>query len=121
MNAELEKVLSCAAMNHGPGAREAVFGLHAAGLVETSIAEKLGVGIMEIQDATHQARLARPSIERRENRVTWELNRALLMKLEADPEPVIKCGLQNLTRMRQEHLAPFARGWVERTADRRPG
>lgn len=93
---------------------ETVFGLYAGGLSVDAISAKTGLSTSAVQDAIQDARTARPQIERRENRVTHELHRALVAKLTKDPGPVIECGLQNVERMLTRPRDPVSRRWVER-------
>jgi transposase len=104
-----QRMMQAASLRH-----EAIFGLHAAGLSVRSIASKIGCSPSVVQNAVRQARSSRPQIERRENRVTYELHRALAEKLERDPVPVVQCGLRNVDRMLLKQRDPLSRKWVER-------
>lgn len=94
--------------------QEAIFGLHATGMSIREIASKLGCSAAVIQHAVSQARAARPKIDRRENRVTFELHRAVAEHLEQNPSEVISKGMENIARMRSQNRDPLSRDWVDR-------
>jgi len=101
-------------MNHASKRQEAIFGLHASGMSIRAIAEQLGVSSAVVQKAISQARASRPKIERRENRVTYELHRAIAQRLDENPDEVISKGLDNVAQMRPRQRSSISKDWVSK-------
>lgn len=101
-----------AIMGHASRLQEAIFGLHASGMSIRAVAEQLGVSPAVVQNAISQARSSRPKIERRENRVTYELHRAIAQRLDENPYEVISKGLDNVAQMRPRQRSSISKGWV---------
>lgn len=63
----------------------------------------------------------RPRVEvinnRREERVTMELHRALAIKLQIDPQAVLGVVPDNLSRLRARLSSPIGQQWVNRWAE----
>lgn len=93
---------------------EAIFGLHATGLSIRAIAQKLDCSPSVVQVAVKRAVSLRPAIERRENRVTYELHRELAEKLEQNPSFVVSKGLENISKMLRKKRDPLSKNWVLR-------
>jgi transcriptional regulator with XRE-family HTH domain len=55
--------------------------------------------------------------DRREERVTFELHRALASKLSSDPQAVLALVPNNLARLRARLTSPIGRQWVDRWAE----
>lgn len=94
--------------------QEAIFGLHATGLSTRAIASKLGCSPSVVQHAIAQARAARPKIDRRENRVTFELHRAVAELLDQNPSEVIARGMSHVDVMRTRQRDPISKDWMAR-------
>ncbi|MDQ0261375.1 helix-turn-helix domain-containing protein [Sinomonas atrocyanea] len=92
---------------------EAIFGLHAEGLSIRDIAKKLGCSPSVVQDSIEKAKRRRPAMGRREQRVSWEIHRAIADRIRQDPRPVLEVALKNLDRMKAKRRDEYARGWVE--------
>ena len=99
-------------MEHASKRQEAIFSLHASGMSFRTIAEHLGVSTAVVQKAISQARSSRPKIERRENRVTYELHRAIVERLNESPEEVISKGLDNVVQMLPRQRSSISKDWV---------
>lgn len=95
-----------------PAGRRAFFGLHASGMSVRAIASKLGCSPAVVQNAIAQAQSSRPQIARRENRVAYELHRALATYLDERPDEVISKAMENVANMRSKKRDPFSSGWV---------
>ena len=91
---------------------EAVFALWAEGMPVRKIAEVIGVSPSVSQRLLEKARESRPRLLRREDRVSYELHRAVAEKVSEDPEPVLGKARTNLLRMSARTLDAYARGWV---------
>lgn len=97
---------------------EAIFGLYANGASVTEIAGQLSCSTAEVQSAIHEALASRPHIERRENRVSWELHRAVVEKLDgAERTTIIQDALAQAGVMKARQRSPLARRWMERWED----
>ncbi|MEH0110734.1 hypothetical protein V6N00_13570 [Tersicoccus sp. MR15.9] len=93
--------------------QEAIFALHAGGLSIRRVAERLGISNKVVQDAIAMARRRRPQLDRREDRVAWELHRAVADQLRADPAHVVKTARRNLERMRDRPRSQIAQSWLD--------
>ena len=93
--------------------QEAILGAASQGMTVRQIAEALGCSPAVVQHALTQARSRRPGFDRREERVAWELHKAVALKLEDDREEILAAARRNLARLRTEKLSPFAQGWVD--------
>lgn len=103
-----------AIMGHASRLQEAIFGLHASGMSIRAVAEQLGVSPAVVQNAISQARSSRPKIERRENRATYELHRAIAERLDENPEEVISKGLDNIAQMLPRQRSSISKDWVSK-------
>lgn len=92
--------------------QEAMLGLQAEGLSIRDIAKRLGCSPKVVQDSIEKAKRRRPTIERREQRVSWELHRAVADRLRRDPAPVLGVARRNIDRMKGQRRDEYARGWV---------
>jgi hypothetical protein len=95
---------------------EAVFGLRAGGRPVRVIAADLRCGIPEIEAAIGRARRRRPELRFTEDRIAWELHRAVAEKLERDGTGVIAVARRNLVRLRQEKRNSAMEPWVDEWA-----
>ncbi|MGN6405086.1 hypothetical protein [Sinomonas sp.] len=95
---------------------EAVFGLRAGGRPVRVIAADLRCGIDEIEEAIERARRRRPELRFTEDRIAWELHRAVAEKLERDGTGVIAVARRNLVRVRQEKRNSAMEPWVDEWA-----
>ncbi|WP_052206991.1 hypothetical protein [Sinomonas humi] len=93
--------------------QEAMFGLQAEGLSIRDIAKRLGCSPKVVQDSIEKAKRRRPPMERREQRVSWELHRAIADRLRQDPAPILEVARRNIDRMKDRRRDEYARGWVE--------
>jgi Homeodomain-like domain len=91
---------------------EAVLALSAEGMPVRRIAEVTGVSPAVVQRLLEKARSSRPHLERREERVSYELHRAVAEKVSDDPQPVLGKALTNLQRLAARARDPYARGLV---------
>ena len=91
---------------------EAVFALWAEGMPVRKIAEVIGVSPSVSQRLLEKARESRPHLLRREDRVSYELHRAVAAKVTVDPEPVLRKARTNLLRMASHTRDAYAQGWV---------
>ncbi|WP_138444624.1 hypothetical protein [Sinomonas susongensis] len=96
---------------------ESIFGLYAAGVPLGDIAHILGCSVLTVQDDIEQARGRRPVLESHDERVAWELHRAVVDKLRDDAGPVLAAARANLA------AAPLAGtgGMASQMADGSPG
>jgi len=94
--------------------REAIYGFFASKISIADIARQFSCSSAEVQSAISQARATRPRIERRENRVTWELHYAVALKLTEDPTDIIKRALTQANIMQGRQKDAISRGWMER-------
>ena len=90
---------------------EAVFALWAEGMPVRKIAEVIGVSPSVSQRLLEKARESRPRLPRREERVSYELHRAVAEKI-LDPEPVLGKARTNLLRMSARTRGAYGQGWV---------
>ncbi|MCH6471483.1 hypothetical protein [Sinomonas terrae] len=79
---------------------ESIFGLYAAGVPLSEIAHILGCSVLTAQDDIEQARGRRPVLENQDDRVAWELHRAVVDKLREDPAPVVAAARARLKLLR---------------------
>lgn len=92
---------------------EAVFALWAEGMPVRKIAEVLGVSPAVSQRLLEKARENRPHLPRREDRVSYELHRAVAEKIREDPEPILDKARTNLQKMASRRRDAYSEGWVE--------
>lgn len=93
--------------------REVIYGLFASKTSVADIASETCCTAAEVQEAIDQAQAARPPIERRENRVTWELHYAVARKLDEDPTDIIKRALKQAGIMKARQRDTISRGWMD--------
>ncbi|WP_248762090.1 hypothetical protein [Pseudarthrobacter sp. SSS035] len=91
---------------------EAVFALSAQGMSVRKIAEVIGVSPSVSQRLLEKAKESRPHLTRREERVSYELHRAVAEKVREDPQPVLSKARTNLQKMASRAGDAHARGWV---------
>lgn len=91
---------------------EAVFALWAEGMPVRKIAEVIGVSPSVSQRLLEKARESRPRLLRREERVSYELHRAVAEKITEDPQSVLSKARTNLERMASRTRDAYANGWV---------
>ena len=92
---------------------EAVFGLRAEGRPVRVIAADLGCDIAVVEEAIDRARRRRPGLDLTEERIAWELHRAVAEKLQHDRAQVVEIARRNLARLRQEKRQSPAAAWIE--------
>ena len=93
--------------------QEAIFGAACEGMTVREIAASLSCSPAVVQHALTQARRRRPGFVRREDRVAWELHKAVALRLLEDPEPVLAAARRNIARLRTERRGAYAEGWVD--------
>lgn len=93
--------------------RETIYGFFASKISGADIASKCGYTTAEVQEAIDQAQAARPRIELRENRVTWELHYAIVQKLDEDSGAIIKNALQQAGIMKARQRDTISIGWMD--------
>lgn len=91
---------------------EALFALWAEGLPMRRIADETGVSLPVVQRLLDKARASRPALERREERVSYELHRSVAEKIAADPRPVLEKARENLRKAHARVRSDYAAGWV---------
>lgn len=91
---------------------EALFALWAEGLSMRQIAEDTGVSLAVVQRLLEKAKTSRPPLERREERVSYELHRAVAEKVIEDPQPVLSQARENLQKMLAKTRDSYSAGWV---------
>ncbi|WP_437773495.1 hypothetical protein [Arthrobacter sp. KNU40] len=91
---------------------EAVFSLWVEGMTVRGIAKATAVSPSVSQRLLEKARAGRPVFERREERVSYELHRAVAEKLRVDPQTVRSKAKVNLARLATRSQGSFAEGWV---------
>lgn len=91
---------------------EALFALWAEGRSMRQIAEDTGVSLAVVQRLLEKAKTSRPPLERREERVQYELHRAVAEKVVEDPRPVLDKAMDNLRKMLNRHRDAYSAGWV---------
>jgi chromosome segregation and condensation protein ScpB len=91
---------------------EALFALAAEGLSMRKIADATGVSLSVVQRLLDKARASRPALGRREERVAYELHRAVAEKIMLDPEPVLRRARENLRTMLARRRDDYSAGWV---------
>ncbi|KHL04513.1 hypothetical protein [Sinomonas humi] len=79
---------------------ESIFGLYAAGVPLGEIAQILGCSVLTAQDDIEQARGRRPVLANHDDRVAWELHRAVVDRLRDDPAPVVTAARVRLEELR---------------------
>lgn len=94
--------------------REAIYSLFASKISVDDIASKAGCTRAEVQEAINQAQAARPHIELRENRVTWELHYAIARKLDENPGEIIENALNQAGIMKARQRDAISTGWMEK-------
>lgn len=94
--------------------REAIYGFFASGISIADIASKLSCTPAEVREAIRWAQKARPHIELRENRVTWELHFAVAQKLDEAPDEIIKRALKQAGIMKARQKDTISCGWMKR-------
>jgi predicted transcriptional regulator len=87
---------------------EALFALWAEGLSMRQIAEDTGVSLAVVQRLLEKAKTSRPRLERREERVQYELHRAVAEKVIEDPRPVLDKASDNLRKMLSKHRDAYS-------------
>ncbi len=101
------------AMNAAAARRqEAIFGLHASGISVRGIATRLSCSASVVQGALKNARRRRPILDRREDRISFELHKAVADKLRVTPDQVLRVAHMNLERMKNVPRSPYAEGWI---------
>lgn len=80
---------------------ESIFGLFAAGVALGDIAHILGCSVLTVQDDIEQARGRRPALASQEERVSWELHRAVVDRLRDDAAPVLAAARDHLEVLRR--------------------
>lgn len=91
---------------------EAVYALWAEGKSVREIAADLGISPSVSQKLLEKAREARPQFSRREDRVSYELHRAVADKVAKDPQVVLAKATSNLKKLGVRVRDAYARGWV---------
>jgi transposase len=91
---------------------EAVYALWAEGKSVRQMAELLGVSPSVSQRLLEKARDARPHFSRREERVSYELHRAVAEKVAEDPQVVLSKARTNLQKLAARVRDTYAQGWV---------
>lgn len=91
---------------------EAVFALWVEGMPVRKIAEAIGVSPSVSQRLLEKARESRPHLPRREERVSYELHRAVAEKVCDDPHPILHKARTNLQKMASRSRDAHAQGWV---------
>lgn len=91
---------------------EALFALAAEGLSIRKIADATGVSLSVVQRLLEKAKASRPPLERREERVSYEMHRAVAEKVIEDPQPVLNKARTNLQKMLARTRDAYAAGWV---------
>lgn len=91
---------------------EAVFSLWAEGMPIRKIAEVTGVSPSVSQRLLEKARESRPRLSRREERVSYELHRAVAEKIAENPQRVLGKARTNLERMSSRVRDEYAKEWV---------
>ncbi|WP_026819128.1 sigma factor-like helix-turn-helix DNA-binding protein [Arthrobacter castelli] len=92
--------------------QEAILSLHALGLSVRQIAKRLGCSAGVVQSALKTAKSRRPVLERREERIPYELHVELVRALSNEGERLRKLGIENLKRMRAQQRNPVAEHWL---------
>ncbi|MDQ0634398.1 hypothetical protein QFZ40_002307 [Arthrobacter pascens] len=91
---------------------EAVYALWVEGKSVRQIAEAIGVSSSVSQRLLEKARKDRPHFSRREERVSYELHRAVADKVAEDPQAVLSKARTNLRKLSTRVRDAYARGWV---------
>jgi hypothetical protein len=92
---------------------EAVFALAAEGMAIRKIADATAVSPPVIQRLLEKAKASRPALERREERVSYEMHRVVAGKVTEDPKPVLAKARENLQKMKARSRGAQATGWVQ--------
>jgi hypothetical protein len=90
-----------------------VYSLAATGMTTDAVAGSLGWTQSDVVAAVSLARSRRPTMERREDRVAWELHRAVVDHLRAERGRVLALAARNIARLRETRRSPLAEGWVD--------
>lgn len=115
MSSELIQTLleeASAISSNAASGDEAVFGLNAQGRPVRVIAADLRCDVAEVEEAIDRALRRRPNLRFTEERIAWELHRAVAEKLERGRAQVIEIGRRNLARLRHEKRHPAAESWI---------
>lgn len=91
---------------------EALFALAAEGMSMRKIADVTEVSLPVVQRLLEKAKASRPALERREERVSYELHRAVAEKVIEDPQPVLSKARNNLQKMLAKTRDAYSVGWV---------
>lgn len=91
---------------------EALFALAAEGMSMRRIADATGVSLSVVQRLLEKAKASRPALERREERVSYELHRAVAEKVIEDPQQVLSQARSNLQKMLARTRGAHAAGWI---------
>lgn len=91
---------------------EALFALAAEGMSMRKIADVTEVSLPVVQRLLEKAKASRPALERREERVSYELHRAVAEKVIDDPQPVLSKARDNLQKMLAKTRDAYSAGWV---------
>lgn len=114
LDQRLDDEASLEGYRSGEARREAIYGFFVSKISIADIARQFSCTPADVQSAVSQAQAARPRIERRENRVTWELHYAVAQKLTEDPTDIIKQALRQAGIMKGRQRDAISRGWMER-------
>lgn len=93
---------------------ESIFGLYAAGVPLGDIAQLLACSVLTVQDDIEQARGRRPVLASHDERVAWELHRAVVDKLRDDGGPVLAAARAHLEALRDVLTAEVFTEWTRR-------
>lgn len=91
---------------------EAIFSLSVEGMPMRKIAEVTEVSLPVVQRLLEKAKSSRPALERREERVSYELHRAVAEKVLEDPLPVLAQAQDNLRKMAAKNRDTYSAGWI---------
>jgi predicted transcriptional regulator len=91
---------------------EALFALAAEGLSIRKIADATEVSPSVVQRLLDKAKASRPALERREERVSYEMHRAVAEKIIENPQPVLSTARANLQKMLARRRDEYSAGWV---------
>lgn len=108
-----ESLLARAAAPDPLDSVEAVYSLVAGGMAPEPIAAAIGRPLSDLEDAVALARSRRPAMERREDRVAWELHRAVVDHLRTEPGRVKAAAARHIARMREVRRSSLAEGWID--------
>lgn len=94
--------------------QENMLALRAAGLPVRGIASRLGVSPAVVQAAIAAAKRARPILDRREERVSYELHLQIALKLPEDEQQIREIGRQGIRRLQQRKRNAIAEMWLDK-------